>query len=106
MVAVCVALSTELSVLRRLLLSAAVLVTVPVVLADTVALIVKVSVVAGERLNAPMGKVKGAGQAPAINPLLVALQLTLPSVAPNEMLSLMTTFVAVTAGWLLLTISV
>lgn len=106
MVAVCVAFSTELRVLRRVEVSAAVLVTVPVVLADTVALMVKVSVVAGDRLKAAMGKARGAGQPPTMVPLLVALQLMLPSVPPAEMMSLTVTPVAVMAGLLLLIVSV
>jgi hypothetical protein len=102
MAAVCVAESTELSVLRRVEVSAALLVTVPVVLADTVALTVIVTVVAGERLKAEMGKLSGEGQLPMIAPLLVALQLTLPNTPPAEMVSATVTLVAVSAGLLLL----
>jgi hypothetical protein len=106
MVAVCVEESTEVRVLRRVDVRLALLLTVPVVLALTVLLMVSVMVEDGAILKAGMGKVNTPGQLATQGDVLVALQLTLPSVAPLEIVSATVTLVAVKPALLLLIVTV
>jgi hypothetical protein len=105
-VAVWLADKTDVSVLRSADVKVALFVTVPVVLAFTVALTVSVSVDEGAKSNAAIGKLKLPGQAATQGAVLVALQLTLPRVAPADTKSATVTLVAVTPALLLLMVKV